>query len=60
MRPFLSLGTWGSDYIEQWNGAPFISKVRLLVSVGVFGGYVYSMYAFLLSRLLGGKAHLDH
>lgn len=59
MRPFLSLGTWGSIILNSGMGHHSF-PVRLLVSVGIVGGYVYSMYAFILSRLLGGKAHLEH
>ena len=59
MGPFWSLGIWVSDYIEQWSEAPFNSKVRLWVSVGSISGHLYSVYAFILRRLPGGKAHLD-
>ena len=56
MGHFWSLGTLGSDYIEQWNKASFVSKVRLWVSVGGFSGCLSPVYAFIFRRLLGEKA----
>ena len=39
----------------QWNEAPFISKVRLWVSLSSFSRYLYSVCTFILRNLLGEK-----